>query len=73
MAILSASRRTSRIFGCGLVIYAVFNLIFLSVFFRDAVSVGRAFIFAVVRRRCSFCVWRLLCITAHRPGWMACR
>lgn len=35
-------------FGCGLVIYAVFNLIFLSVFFRDAVSVGKAFIFAVV-------------------------
>ena len=35
-------------FGCGLVIYAVFNLIFLSVFFSDAVSVGKAFIFAVV-------------------------
>ena len=26
----------------------MFNLIFLSVFFRDAVSVGKAFIFAVV-------------------------
>lgn len=35
-------------FGCGLVIYAVFNFIFLSVFFRDAVSVGKAFVFAVV-------------------------
>lgn len=35
-------------FGFGLVIYAVFNLIFLSVFFADAVSVGKAFIFAVV-------------------------
>ena len=35
-------------FGCGLVIYAVFNTVYLSVFFRDAVSVGKAFIFAIV-------------------------
>lgn len=33
-------------FGFGLMIYAVFNVIYLSVFFRDAVCVGKAFIIA---------------------------
>lgn len=35
-------------FGFGLVIYAVFNVIYLSVFFRDAVCVGKAFIVASI-------------------------
>ena len=35
-------------YGFGLIIYAVFNLIFLTVFFRTAYKAGKAFIFACI-------------------------
>ena len=35
-------------YGFGLMIYAVFNLIFLTVFFKTAYKAGKAFLFAVI-------------------------
>lgn len=52
-------------YGFGLIIYALFNLIFLPVFFRTAYKVGKAFILAVIPASLGIVVMEVL---VHLPG-----
>lgn len=52
-------------YGFGLIVYALFNLIFLPVFFKTAYKVGKAFILAVIPASLGIAVMEVL---VHLPG-----